>query len=128
VRRHDLDLTSLVAGGLFVLIGVGYLLGDAGMAELVGRWTVPVLLFGAGLTGLLGWSRRHQPAPEPVAAPDGTLAGTPTGDTEDTEDTADTAGDTGDTGNTAGDTVGGQDPDGRPESSDGGSATRLHHG
>lgn len=57
MRRHELDLFSLVAGILFVAIATAHII-DASYTDthLTGRWVVPALLVvlgGASLLGLL---------------------------------------------------------------------------
>ena len=58
LERHDLDLFSLVAGTVFLLVAVGHLLDVAGGVNLDGRWVAPVVLLGLGLAGLAGVLRR----------------------------------------------------------------------
>lgn len=58
LQRHDVDLFSLVAGVVFLLIAVGHLLDVAGGVDLDGRWVAPVVLLGLGLAGLAGVLRR----------------------------------------------------------------------
>jgi cytochrome c oxidase subunit IV len=82
VRRHATDLTSLVAGLVFVAIGVSYLVGVATDAQLEWRWVLPLALIVLGLAGLAGTvnlarNQRDQetgddfPEPPPAAAPVG---------------------------------------------------------
>jgi hypothetical protein len=54
MRRHDTDLTALVAGLTFCGIAVAYLLGEAVGRSLDLRWVVPILLIGLGVAGLSG--------------------------------------------------------------------------
>ena len=54
MSRHDLDLTSLIAGLVFVLIGGLYLLDASGTVELEVKWVVPLALIGLGTAGLAG--------------------------------------------------------------------------
>lgn len=54
MRRHDLDLFSLVAGVLFLVIAVGHLADVAWDVGWDGRWVAPVVLVGLGLAGLAG--------------------------------------------------------------------------
>lgn len=54
MKRHDLDLMSLLSGLFFALIGVGFLL-DAGTAVRVDvEWLIPAVLIAVGLAGLGG--------------------------------------------------------------------------
>jgi hypothetical protein len=82
VRRHATDITSLVAGLVFVVIGVSYLVGVATDAQMEWRLVLPLALIGLGLAGLAGTVNlaRHQrdrvtgddlPEPPPAAAPVG---------------------------------------------------------
>ncbi len=52
MRKHELDLVSLVAGVLFIAIAAAYLV--AGNADLTvsARWLLPLALIGIGLAGL----------------------------------------------------------------------------
>jgi hypothetical protein len=49
VRRHDLDPMSLVAGLLFVCLGLAFLSEDVGALDLQVRWVWPALLIGLGV-------------------------------------------------------------------------------
>jgi hypothetical protein len=57
VRRHDLDLTSLVAGLVFVGIAVAYLVGAYTKVRIDAGWVLPFGLVGLGLAGLGGTLR-----------------------------------------------------------------------
>jgi hypothetical protein len=79
VSRHDADLTSLIAGLVFVAIGVAYLLNAMDVVEVDAKWVVPLALVGLGLAGLAGSltrvsrdrrDRGSEPAPEPEDDPD----------------------------------------------------------
>jgi hypothetical protein len=52
VRRHELDVFSLIVGLMFVLIGAGYLLGALTDVRLDPGWVAPVVLVGLGAAGL----------------------------------------------------------------------------
>ena len=54
MRRHDLDLTSLLAGAVFVAIAAVYLLGAATGTTIDGTWELPLALIALGLAGLVG--------------------------------------------------------------------------
>lgn len=54
MRRHELDLFSLVAGLAFVAVAVGHLLDVATDLELDGRWVAPIVLVTLGVAGLAG--------------------------------------------------------------------------
>ena len=70
MRRHDLDLVSLITGGVFALIAVTHLVGAATGDALDPLWLAPVLLIGLGVAGLAGALRggrsndEEQPVPE----------------------------------------------------------------
>ncbi len=59
MNRHGLDPLSLVAGAVFMALGLAYLAGGRG-AELAAVWGWPVLAVGLGV-GLLGslWVNRR---------------------------------------------------------------------
>lgn len=82
MRRHDLDLFSLVTGLVFVGIAFGHILDVASDVDFDGRWIIPVVLVALGVAGLAGILRtkddeaRDMPADdvrhdEPVEATDG---------------------------------------------------------
>lgn len=52
MQRHDLDLTALVTGLVFVALGLVFVIDGAGWADVDLRWIVPVLLVTVGATGL----------------------------------------------------------------------------
>jgi hypothetical protein len=54
VKRHQLDLFSLIAGLAFVAIAVLYLLDAAGQLSVNGRLVIPLLLVALGVAGLAG--------------------------------------------------------------------------
>jgi hypothetical protein len=54
VRRHDLDLVSLITGVVFALVAVAHLVGAATGDALDPLWLAPVLLIGLGVAGLAG--------------------------------------------------------------------------
>jgi hypothetical protein len=58
MRRHELDLTSLVAGLVFVGIAVAYLVGEYADVHVNAGWVLPLGLIGLGLAGLAGTLRR----------------------------------------------------------------------
>jgi hypothetical protein len=65
VRRHELDLTSLIAGLVFVGVAVAYLVGTYTDTRIGAGWLLPIALIGLGLAGLAGAVRRGlRPPPE----------------------------------------------------------------
>ena len=73
MRRHELDLTSLVTGLVFVAIAVAYLVGQYTNLDVSAGWVLPLGLIGLGLAGLTGSVRRGlrgSPAEPPPAADD----------------------------------------------------------
>jgi hypothetical protein len=54
MRRHPLDLTSLLAGLVLAGIGVAYLVGAVTDQRLDPRWMLPIALIGLGVAGLAG--------------------------------------------------------------------------
>jgi hypothetical protein len=54
VRRHELDLFSLIAGLAFVGVAVGHLLDVATDLDFDGRWVAPIVLVTLGVAGLAG--------------------------------------------------------------------------
>ena len=79
MKRHQLDLFSLIAGLAFVAIAVLYLLDAAGQLSVNGRLVIPLLLVALGVAGLAGAIYRmargqreaplEQPAPASAAVP-----------------------------------------------------------
>ena len=54
MRRHDLDLVSLITGAVFALVAVGHLIGAATGDSMDPLWLAPALLIGLGVAGLAG--------------------------------------------------------------------------
>ncbi len=54
MRRHELDLFSLVTGVAFVTVAVLYLLDSAGVLSVDGRLVIPLMLIALGGGGLAG--------------------------------------------------------------------------
>jgi hypothetical protein len=53
VKRHDLDLTSLVAGVVFLAVGAAFLLDLLVDTSISPRWIAPLVLIGLGAAGLM---------------------------------------------------------------------------
>ena len=77
MRRHDLDLLSLVTGLVFVGIAFGHILDVGTDFDLDGRWIVPVVLVALGVAGLAGILRPNDDvgpagpdAPDAAVGPD----------------------------------------------------------
>jgi hypothetical protein len=68
MRRHNLDVASLVTGLVFVAIAVVYLVSEYTDAHVSAGWVLPLGLIGLGLAGLAGSLRRGLRS-EPVAGP-----------------------------------------------------------
>lgn len=62
MRRHELDLTSLVAGVIFMGIGTAFLVDLVVDIALDPRWLAPFVLIGVGIAGLLGSVPTRTPA------------------------------------------------------------------
>ncbi|MGH8892127.1 MAG: hypothetical protein ACRDWY_02280 [Actinomycetes bacterium] len=54
MKRHELDLVSLIAGAVFALVAVAHLVEAAGDADVDLTWLWPLLLVGLGVAGLAG--------------------------------------------------------------------------
>ncbi len=54
MRKHQLDLFSLIAGGLFATIAVLYLVASLNDSTVNGRIVIPVTLIVLGTAGLAG--------------------------------------------------------------------------
>ena len=54
MRRHPIDLLSLVAGLLFTALAVGYIVGNYSDVEINPRIVLPVTLVALGIAGLAG--------------------------------------------------------------------------
>jgi hypothetical protein len=63
VRRHELDLTSLVTGVVFVAVGAVFLTDLVVDIALDPRWLAPLVLIAVGLAGLLSSMPVRRPAP-----------------------------------------------------------------
>jgi hypothetical protein len=65
VRRHELDLFSLLAGLVFVAVAVGHLLDVAVDLDVDGRYVAPVALVVIGVVSLAGVLRSSGRTTEP---------------------------------------------------------------
>ena len=54
MRRHDMDLVSLISGVVFALVAVAYLLSAAADEGVDLAWLAPLALVGLGVAGLAG--------------------------------------------------------------------------
>jgi hypothetical protein len=59
-RRDQPNPGALVAGGLFILIGVAFLVDQAASFDINLQWIWPALLIGLGVAGLVR-SRPREP-------------------------------------------------------------------
>ncbi|MFC9325398.1 hypothetical protein [Kitasatospora sp. NPDC057015] len=83
MRKHPLDLFSLIAGTLFTVVATLYLVASLNDFSVNGRIVIPVTFIVLGTAGLAGavlaMARRGRTeAPAPPAAP--AAPGTPEGD------------------------------------------------
>ena len=75
MRRHELDLFSLIAGLAFVAVAAGHLLDVTTDMDFDGRWVAPIVLVTLGLAGLAGvLGSRAETAPAAVGDGDTTTA------------------------------------------------------
>ena len=66
MKRHDLDLLSLVAGLVFLAVAVGHLLDEATGLDVNGQYVAPVALVTIGLASLAAVLRNgDHPDPAP---------------------------------------------------------------
>ena len=76
MRRHPFDLTSLLAGLVFVGFAAVYLIAAATGTDVDADWTLPVVLIALGAAGLAGGAARAfrrtdaEPARDGGAEPD----------------------------------------------------------
>lgn len=54
MRRHPLDLFSLLAGLLFATLGIVYVIGEYTTLHVNARLVLPLLLIWLGVSGLVG--------------------------------------------------------------------------
>jgi len=67
VRKHPIDLTSLLAGLVFVALASVYLLAAATGNHVDASWVLPIALVALGLAGLAGGLTRAVRRPAPAA-------------------------------------------------------------
>jgi len=82
VRRHDLDLLSLIVGAVFLVVATTHLLVAASDRDTNLGWLFPVVLVGLGAAGIAGALRPVRR--EAVAA--GTVGSTTDSATDSTVD------------------------------------------
>jgi len=71
VRKHEFDLTSFVAGLVFLAIAGAYLVGAFTSVRVDATWVLPLGLVGLGVAGLAGSLRVGlRPDPDPDAEPE----------------------------------------------------------
>ena len=75
MRRHDLDLTSLICGVVFLLVAGTHLVAASSGEEINLAWLFPVLLVGLGVAGLAGALRSGNRPDDPAPVEDGTATG-----------------------------------------------------
>ena len=75
MRRHDLDLTSLICGIVFAVVAATHLVAASTGERVELVWLVPVLLVGLGVAGLAGALRSNGRTDDPAPVEDGTAGG-----------------------------------------------------
>lgn len=75
MRRHDLDLNSLICGVVFLLVAGTHLVAAASGEDVNLAWLFPVLLVGLGVAGLAGALRSSPRPDDPAPVEDGTATG-----------------------------------------------------
>lgn len=75
MRRHDLDLTSLIGGVVFALVAATYLIAASTGERVELVWLVPVLLVGLGVAGIAGALRSSDRTDDPAPVDEGTATG-----------------------------------------------------
>lgn len=68
MKRHDLDLLSLIAGAVFAAVALTHLVGAATGESLDLGWLAPVVLVGLGVAGLAGALHRGRRSDEQQGA------------------------------------------------------------
>ncbi len=63
MKRHQPDLTSLLAGVTFCVIALAYIGGEITNRTFQLRWVAPILLIGLGMAGLAGGLLRARQRP-----------------------------------------------------------------
>ena len=77
MRRHRIDLFSLLAGLLFVAFAVAYVIGAYTTVHVNARIALPLLLVWLGIAGLLGAvfaQRRSDQQLRPILEPEADIA------------------------------------------------------
>lgn len=62
MRRHEMDVFSLVAGLVFLAVAAGHLLDEAVGFDFDGRWVLPVAMVAIGVGGLASLAGKDRPA------------------------------------------------------------------
>ncbi len=68
MRRHALDLLSLIAGAVFALVALTALVGAATDESVDLGWLAPIVLIGLGIAGLTGALRSGRRSDEQQGA------------------------------------------------------------
>ena len=68
MRRHELDVFSLVTGLVFVAVAAGHLLDESSQLDFDGRWVLPLVMVAIGVAGLAGLVRGRETRPAGAAA------------------------------------------------------------
>jgi hypothetical protein len=82
VRKHELDVFSLLAGMVFVAVAVVHLVTANTTHSTDVRWVFPVAMVLVGLASLVGLVRRGAREPEPARSPAPSQAPEEAADTE----------------------------------------------
>lgn len=67
MKRHELDLTSLISGAIFIAVGVVFLIDISADYSLRPRWIAALVLLGLGAAGLATSHRTRRSAQPAVA-------------------------------------------------------------
>ncbi len=75
MRRHDLDLTSLICGVVFAVVAATHLIAASSGERVELVWLFPVLLVGLGVAGIAGALRSTGRTDDPTPVDEGTATG-----------------------------------------------------
>ena len=90
MRRHELDVFSLVTGLVFVAVAAGHLLDESSQLDFDGRWVVPLVMVAIGVARLAGLVRGRETRPVGATTADASSARAADGTGQD--ESAETAG------------------------------------
>lgn len=77
MKRHPIDIVSVLSGLLFTVLGIAFALGEANRIDVDVRFVPAAVLIAVGAAGIIASFRRARPTRAEATAASGAASGKP---------------------------------------------------